>query len=118
MTSGRIICSLALAVSMMCGAAESFRIAKDAMPEIVIQEGLRPFVTKAAEDVAGDLEKIFGVRAKVSVVGKYSRVEHVERVEENGRAACPQAAARRVEDNAPYQANAIVLMKWGEEFAS
>ena len=53
---------------MMCGAAEPFRIAKDAMPEIVIQEGLSPFVAKAAEDVAGDLEKIFGVRAKIAVV--------------------------------------------------
>ncbi|MBO7684053.1 MAG: hypothetical protein J6T51_04955 [Kiritimatiellae bacterium] len=46
--------ALALVASMTCGAAEPFRIAKDAMPEIVIQEGLRPFVARAAEDVAGD----------------------------------------------------------------
>jgi len=45
-----------------------FSISKDDMPEIVIQEGLRPFVTKAAEDVARDLEKIFGVRPKIAVV--------------------------------------------------
>ena len=58
--------ALALAVSMICGASEPFRITKDAMPEIVIQEGLRPFVARAARDVAGDLEKIFGVRPKVT----------------------------------------------------
>ena len=58
--------ALALAVSMTCGASEPFRITKDAMPEIVIQEGLRPFVARAARDVAGDLEKIFGVRPKVT----------------------------------------------------
>ena len=73
MTSDRIIYSLALAfalvASMMCGAAEPFRITKGEMPEIVIQDGLRPFAAKAAEDVAGDLEKIFGVRAKVTARG-------------------------------------------------
>ena len=69
MTSERIICSLMLTASMMCGAAEPFQFTKGEMPEIVIQEGLRPFVAKAAEDVAGDLEKIFGVRAKVTARG-------------------------------------------------
>ena len=69
MTSERIICSLMLTASMMCGAAEPFQITKGELPEIVIQEGLRPFVAKAAEDVAGDFEKIFGVRAKVTARG-------------------------------------------------
>jgi len=51
MTSGRIICSLAVAASMTCGSVEPFRITKDAIPEIVIQEGLRPFVAKAEFNV-------------------------------------------------------------------
>ena len=84
--------ALALVASMTCGAAEPFRIAKDAMPEIVIQEGLRPFVARAAEDVAGDLEKIFGARPAIS------RVEHVERVERSTGCSRP----------------AIVLAKGGE----
>ena len=76
--SSKALFVLVLAASMTCGAAEPFRIAKDAMPEIVIQEGMRPFVAKAVEDVAGDLEKIFGVRPKVATAGEYGRVECVE----------------------------------------
>lgn len=103
MTSDRIICSrivcpLALAASMTCGAAEPFRIAKDEMSEIVIQEGVRPFVAKAAEDVAGDLEKIFGVRAKVTAGGTgVSPVEGTE-ASATGRMRVLPAVQTRLED--------------------
>ena len=90
---------------MMCGAAEPFGMAKDAMPEIVIQEGLRPFVAKAAEDVAGDLEKIFGVRPKIIAGGprSCSAADARERVP-------PDAAGLGDSD----QANTIILAKGGE----
>lgn len=42
-----------------------FRIARSQMPELIIPDGLRPFVARAADDVAGDLEKIFGVRPRI-----------------------------------------------------
>lgn len=59
-------------MSAMSYAAEPFRIAKDAMPEIVVEAGLRPFVTKAVEAVAGDMEKIFGARPKISTASSPS----------------------------------------------
>ena len=43
-------------------AAESFRIAPDAMPTSCIRGDLKPFVTRAAEDRAGDVERIPGTR--------------------------------------------------------
>jgi len=45
--------------------AAAFSISGEKMPEIVVDDGLRPFVMKAATDVAGDLERIFGVRPTV-----------------------------------------------------
>ena len=46
-------------------AAEPFRIAPDAMPTICLRGDLRPFVTRAAEDLAGDVERIFGTRPSI-----------------------------------------------------
>ena len=45
--------------------AATFRIAATAMPDIVVPSGLRPFVRRAAEDVAADLERIFGVLPRI-----------------------------------------------------
>ena len=61
----RRLFAASLLVALACGAAEPFRIARDRMPRIVVGEGLRPFVARAAADVAGDLEKIFGVRPEI-----------------------------------------------------
>ena len=47
--------------------AGAFTISKDALPQIIVPAGMRPFVAKAAEDVAGDIEKVFGTRPKVVV---------------------------------------------------
>ncbi len=44
-------------------AAAPFRLAADEMPAICIEGGLRPFVSRAADDLASDLAKVFGVRA-------------------------------------------------------
>lgn len=46
-------------------AAAPFRIASDAMPAICLTDGLRPFVTRAATDLADDLERIFGTRPAI-----------------------------------------------------
>lgn len=43
----------------------SFRIARGAVPVIVIPPGMRPFVTRAVEDVAGDIERMFGARPRI-----------------------------------------------------
>jgi hypothetical protein len=60
------ICALLFAATVLvCGAAEPFRISRDAMPRIVVGEGMRPFVSRAAADVAGDMAKAFGVRPQV-----------------------------------------------------
>lgn len=42
-----------------------FTLSGGEMPVIAIAHGMRPFVTRAAEDVAGDIEKIFGVRPRI-----------------------------------------------------
>ena len=55
----------AFAMTLSSFAAESFTITKDEVPEIVINGEFRPFVMRAVEDVAGDIEKIFGVRPKI-----------------------------------------------------
>lgn len=44
----------------------SFRVERGRMPEIVLTEGMRPFVSRAASDLAGDLERIFGERPAVT----------------------------------------------------
>ena len=46
--------------------AAVFTISAERMPKIVVEPGVRPFVTRAADDLAGDLEKIFGVRPSVT----------------------------------------------------
>lgn len=43
----------------------AFTLSSGEMPVIAIARGMRPFVTRAAEDVAGDIEKIFGVRPRI-----------------------------------------------------
>lgn len=54
---------LTLGAGIAC--ATPFRIAVDAMPDICVRPGLRPFVSRAAVDLAGDLERIFGVRPAI-----------------------------------------------------
>ena len=56
-------CLLAAGVAL---ATEPFRITRERMPQIVVAAGMRPFVSRAAADVAGDMEKVFGVRAQVT----------------------------------------------------
>jgi len=46
-------------------AAEPFAVEAGNLPSIVIQDGFRPFVSKAAADVAGDFERIFGHRPDI-----------------------------------------------------
>ena len=55
----------AFAAPLIAAAAEPFRIASDAMPSICLQGEMRPFVTRAAVDLANDLEKIFGTRPAI-----------------------------------------------------
>ena len=43
----------------------SFTISATSLPAIVISSGMRPFVRRAAEDVAGDIGKIFGARPTI-----------------------------------------------------
>ena len=57
------------ALGHSAGAADSFAIRPERVPEIVLQGEFRPFVMKAAQDVAGDIEKIFGVRPEVRCDG-------------------------------------------------
>ena len=55
-----------MAAAWVCAsAAEPFRVSRQAMPAIVVCEAMRPFVMRAVEDVAGDMEAIFGVRPEV-----------------------------------------------------
>ena len=61
---------LVVAVVMCLGAwvvraAAPFAISETGVPAIVVADGFRPFVTKAAEDLAGDMEKVFGTRPTV-----------------------------------------------------
>lgn len=58
---------LALAVSAVATgvAAERFGISSRDMPRISVGEAMRPFVMRAAQDVAGDIEKVFGVRPEI-----------------------------------------------------
>ena len=42
-----------------------FRITASAMPAMVLPSGLRPFVARAAGDVADDLDRIFGARPRI-----------------------------------------------------
>ena len=56
---------IAALVTVVGQTAEPFRIARGRMPEIAVGDGMRRFVSRAAEDVAGDMEKIFGVRPDI-----------------------------------------------------
>ena len=53
-------------------AAAPFRIALDAMPTICLRGDLKPFVMRAAEDLAGDLERVFGARPVIATNGEAS----------------------------------------------
>ena len=59
----------AFAIAALCPAlllaAAPFRIGREAMPKIVVGDAMRPFVMRAAQDVAGDMEKIFGARPEI-----------------------------------------------------
>ena len=52
-------------MSQTSGAA--YAISSDAIPDIVVPSGMRPFVVRAAEDVASDLQKIFGKKPKIVI---------------------------------------------------
>ncbi|MBQ6914487.1 MAG: glycosyl hydrolase 115 family protein [Kiritimatiellae bacterium] len=58
--------SIALATAWTCAAAEPFRVSRQSMPAIVVRGTMRPFVMRAAEDVAADMEAIFGVRPEIA----------------------------------------------------
>ena len=62
-----IFAALALLSATMAGAADSFAIRADSIPDLILQDSFRPFVKKAAEDIAGDLERIFGKRPTIRV---------------------------------------------------
>ena len=47
-------------------AAPAFQIGQDELPRIYVPDGMRPFVMRAAQDVAGDMEKIFGAKPKIA----------------------------------------------------
>ena len=53
------------ALGLWAVAAEPFAIRSERIPTLCLQGEFRPFVLKAAQDVAGDLEKIFGVRPEI-----------------------------------------------------
>ena len=67
-------CRLVAAALLACAAsvasaAVPFRIDGASVPKIVAEKGMRPFVLKAAGDVAGDMEKIFGARPEIAASG-------------------------------------------------
>ena len=69
-TNRRRVVGLLTAIAALAAvqsAAGAFTIGNAAVPAIVVPAGTRPFVAKAAEDVAGDIERIFGARPKVVV---------------------------------------------------
>ena len=45
--------------------AAAFLISADRLPSIVVEPGMSPFVARAADDLAGDIEKIFGKRPAI-----------------------------------------------------
>ena len=60
--------SIAVIVALFAAfafAAPTFRIGQGELPGIYVSEGMRPFVMRAAQDVAGDMEKIFGARPEI-----------------------------------------------------
>jgi hypothetical protein len=59
--------AIGLLAAWTCAAAEPFKVSRQAMPRISVGESMRPFVRRVAEDVAGDMEKIFGVRPEIVV---------------------------------------------------
>ena len=68
--SVRLTRNCVLAIAAVCPAlllaAAPFRIGREAMPKIVVGDAMRPFVMRAAQDVAGDIEKIFGARPEIA----------------------------------------------------
>ena len=44
---------------------DSFTISATSLPTIAISPGMRPFVRRTVEDVAGDIGKIFGERPTI-----------------------------------------------------
>ena len=65
MVRKEILVAVILSLGAGIACATPFRIAVDAMPDICVRPGLRPFVSRAAVDLAGDLERIFGVRPAI-----------------------------------------------------
>lgn len=61
--------SIAVIVALFAAfafAAPTFRIGQDELPGIYVSDGMRPFVMRAVQDVAGDMEKIFGARPEIT----------------------------------------------------
>ena len=62
----RILSILAFClVSIASEAAVPFVIDAEKLPVICVEPGLRPFVMRAAQDLAGDIERVFGRRPEV-----------------------------------------------------
>lgn len=57
---------LAGALTLSLCAGESFSVDVSAMPALCVPSGVRPFVCKAAEDLATDMEKVFGRRPEIT----------------------------------------------------
>lgn len=72
MVMSRVACALVVFAAVSCEAVEPFSVSAEKMPRIVVAESMRPFVLRAAHDVASDMEKIFGVRPKVVSRGEAS----------------------------------------------
>ena len=52
--------------ALVAKAGEPFRLDASKLPKILVAPGLRPFVWRAAQDLAGDFEKVFGRRPAVA----------------------------------------------------
>ena len=63
--AGRLMVSCLLAACAVQG-AERFEVSRERMPRIAVVGEMRSFVSRAAADVAGDMEKIFGARPEVT----------------------------------------------------
>ena len=64
-TMRRAVAAIAVSCAASVFAAPMFRIGSDAPPAICVLDGMRPFVARAAADVAGDMERIFGIRPEI-----------------------------------------------------
>ena len=63
----RALLAIGLLAAWTCVAEEPFKVSRQAMPRIAVGGSMRPFVLRAAEDVAGDMERIFGARPEIVV---------------------------------------------------